>query len=735
MGSGAFLVEACRQLGDALVEAWHAHDAVPAIPPDEDEVIYARRLIAQRCLYGVDRNPVAVDLAKVSLWLVTLAKDHALTFVDHALRHGDSLVGLSRKQIESFHWDPDAPRFQAGFETMQVREYVTQVAELRQLIREADEGVSDWELRDLWDEAQSKLGNVRLFGDLVLAAFFRGEKPKEREVKRGEYASTVVSGKSGRYRAWLDEWRNAEQPLAPFHWEIEFPEVFERECSGYDAIVGNPPFAGHVSVVSANVGGYTDWLRACMPDSAGKCDVVAHFYRRAFDLIRREGAFGLIATNTIAQGDTRGTGLRWICQHGGQIYCARKRVKWPGMAAVVVSVLHIAKGSVAQPKLIDERVVERITAFLFHRGRHDDPFGLTANARMSFQGNIVLGMGFTFDDTDTKGVATSIAEMRRLIETEPCNQEVIFPYIGGEEVSSSPAHAHHRYVINFGERAQDECWRCWPDLMAIVEAKVKPERLRSARDSKSSHGRRAAVWWQHYHGAHNLRAAVAGLERALVISRVGQHAAFTFLAGGIVYAESMNVFPLSTYSAFCALQTRPHELWARFFGSSMKDDLRYTPSDCFETFPFPDSWESHPDLEAAGKTYYEFRAALMVRNDEGLTKTYNRFHDPDRRDPEIAKLRELHADMDRAVLDAYGWSDIATDCEFLLDYEIEEGEWGNKKKPYRYRWPEEVRDEVLARLLELNAERGEGRGPVWCSHSKEANQESDTTAFEELPRK
>ena len=90
MGSGAFLVEACRQLGDALVEAWRAHGEVPEIPPDEDEGIFARRLIAQRCLYGVDRNPMAVDLAKVSLWLVTLARDHALTFVDHALRHGDS---------------------------------------------------------------------------------------------------------------------------------------------------------------------------------------------------------------------------------------------------------------------------------------------------------------------------------------------------------------------------------------------------------------------------------------------------------------------------------------------------------------------------------------------------------------------------------------------------------------------------------------------------------------------
>ena len=87
----------------------------------------------------------------------------------------------------------------------------------------------------------------------------------------------------------------------------------------------------------------------------------------------------------------------------------------------------------------------------------------------------------------------------------------------------------------------------------------------------------------------------------------------------------------------------------------------YTPSDCFETFPFPVHWETRPVLKAAGKAYYEFRAALMVRNNEGLTKTYNRFHDPDERDPDILKLRDLHAAMDRAVLDAYGWSDIPTE--------------------------------------------------------------------------
>ena len=95
----------------------------------------------------------------------------------------------------------------------------------------------------------------------------------------------------------------------------------------------------------------------------------------------------------------------------------------------------------------------------------------------------------------------------------------------------------------------------------------------------------------------------------------------------------------------------------------------------------------------------------MVETDKGMTQTYNRFHAPSERDPRIARLRELHEAMDRAVLDAYGWTDIPTDCEFLLDYEIDEETWGRKQKPWRYRWPDEVRDEVLARLLALNAER------------------------------
>ena len=731
MGSGAFLVETCRQLADALIDAWGAHGAMPAIPPDEDEVIYARRLIAQKCLYGIDRNPMAVDLAKVSLWLSTLARDHPLTFVDHAFRHGDSLVGLTRRQIEALHWKRE-DRIMTRFG---VQEALESASELRHQIREADDTVSERRLQSLWRDAQDAAADVRLFGDLVLAAFFEGAKPKERESRLAAYQSAILSQDAQRHAVEMEERRNAEMPFAPFHWEMELSEVFERENPGFDGFVGNPPFAGKNSVAAGNVAGYPTWLKELHEESHGNADLVAHFYRRAFDLLRDGGTFGLIATNTIAQGDTRSSGLRWICEHGGEIYRATKRVRWPGDAAVIVSVLHVAKGEFVGTRALDGARVERITAFLFHVGGHADPVRLAANAGKSFVGSYVLGMGFTFDDTDKKGVASSIAEMQRLIEKDPRNRDAIFPYIGGEEVNTSPAHAHHRYVIDFrdyplvrrkdvggswanaAEYRRREWLRSgivppdypqpvagdWPALVEIVEQRVKPERSKLTRNPIGR--RRAALWWRYGSTAKDLYTAVAGLERMLVIARVGQYGSFAFLPAGIVCSDQLIVFPFATNAAFCALQSCVHEIWARFFGSSLEDRLRYTPSDCFETFPLPAGWETHPVLEAAGVAYHEYRSALMVENDEGMTTIYNRFHNIYETDPRIVELRERHAAMDRAVLDAYGWTDIPTDCDFHLDYEIDEATWGRKKKPYRYRWPDTVRDEVLARLLALNADR------------------------------
>ncbi|WP_373547466.1 DUF5615 family PIN-like protein [Chamaesiphon sp.] len=302
------------------------------------------------------------------------------------------------------------------------------------------------------------------------------------------------------------------------------------------------------------------------------------------------------------------------------------------------------------PIILDGKPVEKITAFLFHAGGNNDPQKLIANEDKSFQGSVILGLGFTFDDSNIN--VTSIAEMQRLIEENPRNQECIFPYIGGEEVNSSPTHTHHRYVINFAEMSEEEA-REWPDLISIVEDKVKPERAKLNMNTADGR-RRASTWWLWGRYTNALFKAIEPLDRVLVSTQISKYRMLTFLPKGYVYDQRLVVFTFDTYSSFTILHSRIHEIWVIFMGASIKDDPIYTPSDCFQTFPFPENWETNRELESIGQEYYEFRAALMIRNNQGLTATYNRFHDPEEDDADILKLRQLHTQMDTAVLAAYG---------------------------------------------------------------------------------
>jgi hypothetical protein len=721
MGSGAFLVEACDYLAKALVTAWHEHGGMPVLPLDEDPELHARRLIAQKCLYGVDKNRFAVDLAKLSLWLFTLAKQHPFTFLDHALMHGDSLVGLGREQIASFTWDLGAQAQVTTFRPV-VDKALKEAERLRGELHALGDSDETHEKQRLLDAADDALADVRLLGDLVVATYFGEGKEKIRQKRLESHAhkaKLMLDGKSSRpdLEQIVSVLRHGERPVPVFHWETEFPEVFSRKNSGFDCIVGNPPFAGRNTLFSGFGERYLYYLIDSFEHAHGSSDLVAYFFRRSFSLLRIGGTFGLIATNTIAQGDTRATGLQWICQHGGVIYGVQRRYRWPAAAAVIVSIIHVKKGSGLSRAVLDGQVVAQISAFLFHSGGSDSPRPLASNAGKSFKGVLVYGHGFLFDDLDP--AASPLSEMRALIEKSPRNGERIFPYLGGEEINSSPMQAPHRYVINFNGWSEDDA-RAWPELMRIVEAKVKVERGKLGDNGDAR--RRKQYWWHWGQSSKSLFDGISHLRRMIVLSQVSAHLSLAFLSASHVVAHTVVVFADETYALLGVLQSRSHEAWARFFGSSMKDDLRYTPSDCFETFPFPVPFDPTDDpaveahraaLEAAGKTYYEYRAALMIRNNEGLTTTYNRFHAPDEHDPEIQKLRDLHEAMDRAVLAAYGWADLPTRCEFLLDYEEEElddeEDTGKRKrkKPYRYRWPDEVRDEVLARLIDLNQRRAE----------------------------
>lgn len=699
MGSGAFLVEACRVLAGHLVRAWEAHPGTrPTLPPDEDELLHAKRLVAQRCLYGVDRNPMAVDLGRLSVWLETLARDHEFTFLDHALKCGDSLVGLSRDQIASATWGD--PSDGVPLIRQIVRGKFDKAAAARQEIRNAPDDERRVVLEQKHRAIEEEIDVVRLVGDAVIACWFAADKDKARKARLHELESWLA-------RRWDEDWakvrelratlRGGEHPVRPFHWEIEFPEVFARDNPGFDAFVGNPPFAGKNTVAAGNRAGYGAWLQTLHEGSHGNADLVAHFFRRAFSLLREDGVFGLIATNTIAQGDTRESGLRAILQGGGAVIAAKRRLRWPGEAAVVVSVVHVLKGAPVQGQrpMLDGESVERISAYLV-QGHYDrSPAALAENEKKSFVGSYILGMGFTFDDTDKKGVASPLSAVVELKKLDPRNGELIRPYLGGEELNNHPRHEHHRLVIDFGQRTEAEAGE-WPDLLSIVRTKVKPERDRSADEIART------LWWQFFRGRPELHEATRDLEQVLCLARVSPHLAIARASSQAVYSDQVIVFAFDGNAPLAILQSRVHEIWARTFTSTLEDRLRYGPSDCVDTFPFPKNSETSNTLELAGQAYHEHRAALMVEANEGMTKTYNRFHDPAERSPAIVRLRELHAEMDAAVLRAYGWDDLAEIAEARFLTEADEPEYAYQGRLF---WPAPFRDQVLARLLDLNRER------------------------------
>ena len=736
MGSGAFLVEACRALGERLVAAWARWPSTrPKIPPDEDEELHARRLVAQRCLYGVDKNPRAVDLARLSLWLATLARDHEFTFLDHALKCGDSLIGLTTAQIAAANWDegkPGLPLFR-----QLVRYKVAKATQGRAEIQNAPDDTMRAIQEARHRTLESEVSPIRMMGDAVVSAFFAADKARAREKARAEVESHI-SGMPPRWdllEAAAARLRAGEHGITPFHWQVEFPEVFARENGGFDAIVGNPPFAGKNTIIAGSVKNYLPWLQTLHEGAHGNADLVAHFFRRAFGLLRQGGVFGLIATNTIGQGDTRASGLTRIIADGGAISRATRRLKWPGEAAVVVSVVHIVKGEAASP-VLDMRPVHRISAYLVEGDLDTSPMALAANSGKAFQGSIVLGMGFTFDDVAAaKGEAENLETMRALIAKDPRNAERIFPFVGWEEAANSPTHSTSRYVIDFFDRplrrdpnlqswfldeGTEACAKRqlhwlrtgvvpfdfpkevssdWPDLVEILYRRVKPDRDLQKRDAIRER------WWQYAEKRPGLYKAIANTNPKFIVSAAAApHHIIAALAGDHVFSHKLIVFALHGWAGFSAIHSRLHEIWSARFGATRgaADDLTYNPSDVLRTFPFPLNFEADPTLEVAGETYHALRAELMIARNEGLTKTYNRFHARSENGADIARLRALHHEMDVAVLRAYGWDDLANRAapEFI-EQEADEG----KTPKTRLDWPSDFKDEVLARLLALNATR------------------------------
>ena len=712
MGSGAFLVQACRYLGERLVEAWeNVERAHPGsfvntpegelsagspgdrlIPADAGErLAIARRTVADRCLYGVDINPMAVEMAKLSLWLITLQRDRPFTFLDHALKCGDSLLGVSFvQQIENFSLRPGER--QITFATANLFRYVEEAAAKRRALEAlpSDDHNQIEAKQRLHAEAEAATAKVKAVADCLIAFELRGLNSDAYEDQRVIEAAKVQllmerdgnTSRGTQMPTVVQLTAHSREQLRgrrPFHWPVEFPEVFAH--GGFDAFVGNPPFMGGQKITGSFGNDFRNYLvQQVARDQRGSADLCAYFFLRCHTLLRADGGmFGLIATNTIAQGDTREVGLEQLAAVA-QIIHAVPSVPWPGVAALEVAHVWLRRGNWRGEVVLEGKPVSAITPSLTARAAvHGKPFRLASNNNKSFQGSNLLGAGFILESADAQVLLRNYDE----------NQEILYPLLNGEELNNLPNQKSERWVINFQDWPLEKAEE-YSECLAIVRERVKPERDKLATGDATARDR-ARRWWQYARPTRALYSAISGTEETLVGVITTKFWTVSWCCSRTVFSHALVVFAMKGAQSFSLLASTIHEQWTREYSGSLETRLRYSPSDCFETFPFP---LSLANLSLSGTRYHELRGEIMQTRREGLTKTYNRFHSRGEESADISQLRALHIEMDQAVAAAYGWNDLDLGHAF---HATKQGE--------RYTISEPARRTVLDRLLALNHQR------------------------------
>jgi hypothetical protein len=732
MGSGAFLVQACRWLADRLVEAWSDMEAAggriddegriraaddkagfePLSRDTEERAILARRLIAERCLYGVDKNPLAVELAKLSLWLTTLAKGRPFGFLDHNLRSGDSLLGIhDLDQLIELDMSPKG-KAQLRLFGRAIRSAVDKALALRSQLRSIP-------IRDIGDvdamaaldaQSRSELALPELIADGLVGIVLADKRAVRITTLATMADETIVGDANVRTRllrqAKADLMKDAPDGMArrPFHWPLEFPEVFLRNDGGFDALVGNPPFLGGKRITGAAGTAFRNWLVAHIAEGRrGSADLSAYFFLRAWNLLRSSGGFGLLAVNTIAEGDTRQVGLEAMVGAGAIIHAAYPNEPWPGKAAVVTSRVHVRKGAWHGTCSLLGRSVKFISAYLSDQDEWT-PIRLKRNEGKSFQGSIVIGMGFLLSDDDAK----------QMLAADTRNADVIFPYLNGEDLNSNPAQKPSRWSVNFWDwseqkaRSYDKPWR-W------IEERVQPERQR--RDENGDYVLRNPLpqrWWQYgdkrpalYHAIgrgrffdHHPDGWVQNshvLPSVLAIPETTKYCLFSLVDNGIVFSHMLKIIADNSYEMLCILNSTIHESWARKQSSTLETRLKYINTAAFETFPFPEI--KIVDFNNLGTALSNLRRDICWSDQIGLTKLYNLVHHPDEHDARIGELRVVHKKIDESVARAYGWEDID------LNHDFRDVPYLPENDRVRFTISEEARIEILRRLSKLNRQQ------------------------------
>ncbi len=740
MGSAAFLVAACRYLADRLIEAWEREedhekhedavryragsqvDARTAVDAESDQVVIdARRQIIEHCLYGVDINPMAVEMAKLSLWLVSMDPKRPFTFLDDRLVAGDSLLGVtSLEQLKAVHLDVGKGELVAALAGAEER--VQAVADERRAITEiAGDGIAALgKKRKLLGEVVRHTARLRLIGDLLSGAalatcasgrtewYEGGNRLRDLFPTAAEVAARLGKEGAGEERGLGEaveaaqekarEWLASELPEGgmerePVHWPLVFPEVFV-DRGGFDAVIGNPPFLGGQKLTGAMGEAYREYLVDYLAGGKrGSADLVAYFELRSHALLNGGGQTGLIATNTLAQGDTREVGLDQLAERGIEIRRAIKSKPWPSASAVLeYCAVWTSRGQVAEEaeRVLGDLVVPLGITTSLNPGTREASWAepLARNKDLSFQGSNILGLGFTLPE----------AEAQAWIAEDEKYAEVLFPYIGGQDLNKDPEHGTGRWVINF---------RDWNESDAKQYSKAYNKVLREVKPERDLNNRKVYqdYWWHYAEKRPAMTKALAGLEQCIAIT-IHTHSVMPALVPtGRVFSHALTVFATGDHALLAVMSSAPHYWWAIDRGSSIKGDLRYTPTDVFETLLRP---EYSNALRAAGAHLNTFRRELMLRRNSGLTATYNLVHDRECDDPDITELRSIHEEIDHATIAAYGWHDLLdptgqtppadpTHLTVPLDHGFHETDQGT-----RYTIGLLARTEIIDRLRQLN---------------------------------
>lgn len=699
-GSGAFLVSAASYLADRVVEAWTAED--PANAHRGDLHRRAIREVVANCLYGADINDMAVEMCKLSLWLVSLDRDLPFSFVDDKVFLGNSLLGIrSLDQLRKLHVDPS--RVPAGdmFDIFDVDidTIVSKAADLRRRlaseIDENDPARNSAAKRRQLTQFRNVTSELRQIADGVVAAGLRlgGRlgKPLDDAYENLRIAVKATNSASSQpdssmldaiidvgltpavptdYRRWQTN-----------HWVLEVPDVIV-DRGGFDAVIGNPPFLGGSKITGAMGGTLRDWLIYDVAGGKrGNADLVAYFLRRAVDLLNCSGTLGLIATNTIAQGETRSVGLDAVVEDGFSIVRAIKSAPWPATSAnleyAAVWGTRAELAEIVRP-VVDGQRVQRISTMLEEAARNSaPPISLKANRGLAFEGCKLGGKGFIIE----AAVAAEWIELNR------ANRDVLFPFLNGDDLYSRPDFAATRWIIDFNDM-NEEAARKYVEPFAQVETHVRPVRATNNRKVYRDY------WWRFAERRPAMRAAIREYSHVLALTRVSRTVLPVRVSSKQVLSDSLTVFAFDSFAELAVLSSSIHQIWAITYASSMRTDPRYTPSDVFDTY-------AHPDvtmlLETIGSTLDRDRSEIMLRRRMGLTRLYNHVNDPqvtDASDADVARIRRIHVELDEAVVNAYGWSDISLDHGFHTYRQME-----------RWTVSPAARVEILDRLLEENHRR------------------------------